>query len=81
LEEVTPPAHYKIVVEGKAQPGFAKGTGSLDLVEQDGGTEIKYTGEVNVGGMLASVGQRMLQATANMLAGKFFSALETETTS
>jgi carbon monoxide dehydrogenase subunit G len=80
IEEVSPPAHYKLVVEGKAQPGFVKGTGSLDLTEQNGGTEIKYTGEVNVGGMLASVGQRMLQATANMLAGKFFSALETETT-
>jgi uncharacterized protein len=79
LEEVTPPTHYKLVVEGRAQPGFVKGTGSLDLTEQGNGTEIKYTGEVNVGGMLASVGQRMLQATANMLAGKFFSALEAET--
>ena len=79
MEEVTPPTHYKLVVEGKAQPGFVKGTGSLDLTEQGSGTEIKYTGEVNVGGMLASVGQRMLQATANMLAGKFFAALEEET--
>lgn len=81
MEEVTPPTHYKLVVEGKAQPGFVKGKGNLDLTEQNGGTEIRYIGEVNVGGMLASVGQRMLQATANMLAGKFFSALETETTS
>ena len=29
--------------------------------------------------MLATVGQRMIQATANMLAAKFFAALETET--
>ncbi|HWX53160.1 MAG TPA: carbon monoxide dehydrogenase subunit G [Verrucomicrobiae bacterium] len=79
MEEVRPPSHYKLVVEGKAQPGFVKGTGSLDLEEQDGGTLIKYTGEVNVGGMLASVGQRMLQATASMLAGRFFSALAAET--
>src|SRR5258708_5047824 len=79
MEEVTPPTHYKLVVEGKAQPGFVKGAGNLDLAEQDGGTEIRYTGEVNVGGMLASVGQRMLQATANMLAGKCFTALEEET--
>ncbi|HET6841900.1 MAG TPA: carbon monoxide dehydrogenase subunit G [Candidatus Angelobacter sp.] len=79
IEEVVAPSHYKLVVEGKAQPGFVKGSGTLDLEEHDGSTTIRYTGEVNVGGMLATVGQRMIQATANMLAAKFFAALETET--
>jgi uncharacterized protein len=79
MEEITPPEHYKLVVEGKGQPGFVKGSGALDLKEAEGdGTEILYTGEVNVGGLIASVGQRMLQATANMLAGRFFKALEAE---
>jgi diaminopimelate decarboxylase len=36
-------------------------------------------GEVNVGGLLASVGQRMIQGAANMMAGRFFKALEAET--
>ena len=73
------PSHYKLTVEGKGQPGFVKGSGDLNLEDADGATEIKYTGEVNVGGMIASVGQRMIQSTANMLAGKFFNALEAET--
>jgi carbon monoxide dehydrogenase subunit G len=79
ISDVVLPSHYKLTVEGKGQPGFAKGSGDLELAEQDGGTEIQYAGEVNVGGMLASVGQRMIQATGNMLAGKFFKALEEET--
>lgn len=79
LQDIVPPEHYKLVVEGKGQPGFAKGSGELNLTDDAGATSIAYTGEVNVGGLLASVGQRMIQATGNMLAGRFFKALEAET--
>jgi len=78
LEDITAPSHYKLVVEGKGQPGFVKGTGALDLTADGEGTSIHYTGDVRVGGLLASVGQRMIQATSNMLAGRFFSCLENE---
>jgi carbon monoxide dehydrogenase subunit G len=78
LQDIVPPEHYKLVVEGKGQPGFVKGSGELNLKDDGGATEILYTGDVNVGGLIASVGQRMLQATANMLAARFFKALETE---
>jgi hypothetical protein len=77
LSELVAPSHYKLVVEGKGQPGFVKGSGSLDLEEQNSATQIKYTGDVNVGGLLASVGQRMLEGTAKMMVSKFFSALDT----
>jgi uncharacterized protein len=78
LEQITPPEHYKLMVEGKGQPGFVKGSGELDLKEAGTATEIQYTGEVSVGGLIASVGQRMIQSTANLLAGRFFKALESE---
>ena len=78
LEQITPPEHYKLVVEGKGQPGFVKGSGELNLKEAGSATEIQYTGEVNVGGLIASVGQRMIQASANLLAGRFFKALKSE---
>jgi len=80
LQDIVAPQHYKLVVEGKGQPGFVKGSGELNLKDDGGATSIEYTGEVNVGGLIASVGQRMIQATANMLAGRFFKALEAETT-
>ena len=80
LQEIVAPEHYKLVVEGKGQPGFVKGTGELNLKDADGTTEIQYAGDVNIGGLIASVGQRMIQATANMLAARFFKSLEVETT-
>ncbi len=79
LQEIVAPEHYKLVVEGKGQPGFVKGSGDLNLRDSDGATEIQYTGDINVGGLIASVGQRMIQATANMLASRFFKSLEAET--
>src|SRR5438067_1053185 len=78
LEDMRPPEHYRIVVDGKGQSGFLKGTGDLDLAERDGVTVIKYTGEAQVGGTIAGVGQRMIQGAAKMMAAQFFTALEAE---
>ena len=78
LEDMRPPEHYRIVVEGKGTPGFMKGTGNLDLEAQGETTIIKYTGDLQVGGTIASVGQRMIQGTAKMMASQFFLALEAE---
>ena len=78
LEDMRPPEHYRIVVEGKGGPGFLKGSGDLDLEAQGEGTLIKYTGDLQLGGTIASVGQRMIQATAKMMASQFFTALEAE---
>lgn len=78
LEEMRPPAHYKIMVEGKGQAGFLKGSGDLDLAERDGITEITYSGDVQVGGTIAGVGQRMIEGAAKMMASQFFTAIEAE---
>jgi carbon monoxide dehydrogenase subunit G len=78
LEDMRPPEHYRIVVDGKGAPGFLKGSGNLDLEEQHEGTLIKYTGDLQLGGTIASVGQRMIQGTAKMMASQFFTALEAE---
>ncbi len=55
-----------------------KGSGDFDLEEREGTTVIKYTGEMQVGGLLAGVGQRMIEAAAKMMAARFFKALEGE---
>jgi carbon monoxide dehydrogenase subunit G len=76
LDDIQAPSHYRMIVEGKGGPGFVKGTGVFDLTENSGATAIAYTGDMQVGGVIASVGQRMIEAAAKMLAGKFFSELE-----
>ena len=78
LEEMRPPDHYRIVVDGKGGPGFVKGTGDFDLEEKDGATLIRYAGEMQVGGTIAGIGQRMIQGAAKMMAARFFTALEAE---
>jgi carbon monoxide dehydrogenase subunit G len=78
LEEMRSPEHYRIVVDGKGQPGFLKGSGVIDLVERDAVTEIRYSGDVQVGGTIAGVGQRMIEGAAKMMASQFFAATEAE---
>lgn len=79
LEDMRPPEHYRIVVDGKGSPGFAKGSGNFDLEATTPKTTLlKYEGDLQVGGTIASVGQRMIQATAKMMASQFFTALEAE---
>ena len=79
LEEMRAPEHFRIIVDGKGQPGFLKGSGTVDLAERDGVTEIKYSGDVQVGGTIAGVGQRMIEGAAKTLASQFFTAIESET--
>jgi carbon monoxide dehydrogenase subunit G len=78
LAEMRPPDHYRIVVEGKGAVGFAKGSADFDLEDQEGLTLIKYSGELQIGGTIAGVGQRMVEAAAKMMAARFFAALEAE---
>jgi uncharacterized protein len=78
LEDVRPPEHFRIVVDGRGQPGFVKGTGELDLEERDGLTVVNYKGDAQVGGTIAGVGQRVLQGAVRMMTSQFFTAIEAE---
>ena len=78
LDEMQPPSHYKMLIDGKGKQGFIKGFGTLDLEDQNGQTLLQYTGDIQVGGPLASVGQRMIDGAAKMMIGQFFTAMEAE---
>ena len=78
LDEMQAPAHYKMVLDGKGKQGFIKGSGTIDLEEQNGQTLLKYSGDVQIGGPLASVGQRLIDGAAKMMIGQFFTAMEAE---
>ena len=80
LEDMRPPEHYRIVVDAKGGPGWVKGAGDFDLEQTaEQKTSIKYSGEMQAGGPIAGIGQRMIQAAAKMLASQFFKSLESET--
>lgn len=78
IADQTPPSSFRLIVEGSGRPGFIKGDGLLKLVSSaDGGTEVNYDGDVQVGGTIAAVGQRLLDGTAKILIKKFFDNLAT----
>ncbi len=72
------PEGFRLTVEGTGKVGFMKGDGVLRLSSLYSSTEIHYEGEVQVGGMIASVGQRLLDTTSRFLIKKFFEKLTAE---
>lgn len=72
LAEKNPPRSLRLKLEGKGLPGFVKGEGHLQLSASGGRTEVSYTGEANVGGMIAAVGQRMIEGAAKKIIQQFF---------
>jgi hypothetical protein len=79
LDEKRAPEHYKMSVDGKGKQGFVRGAGTLDLAARDSNsTVVRYAGDVQVGGPLVQVGQRVIDGTAKMMLGQFFAAAEAE---
>jgi carbon monoxide dehydrogenase subunit G len=75
LSNLNPPESYTITGEGKGGvAGFAKGGADVSLAE-DGpeATVLKYTAKGQVGGKLAQIGARLIDATAKQMAEQFFS--------
>jgi uncharacterized protein len=68
VSDEVPPESCTLTVEGKGTPGSVKGTGHVQLTEQaDGKTLMKYTGELQVSGTLASTGQRMIEPVSKSM--------------
>ena len=73
LENLNPPAGYTIVGQGQGGPaGFAKGRAEVMLAEVGAETDLTYTAKAEVGGKLATLGGRLIQATSKKLADEFF---------
>ncbi len=78
LADQSPPDSFRLVVDGSGRIGFLKGDGLLTLVPNEHSTEVRYDGEVQAGGVIAGVGQRLLDATAKMMIKRFFEKLARE---
>ena len=78
ISEKQPPERYKMLVEGSGPQGQISGEGTLELIEQDGNTVVRYHGDANVRGTIARVGARMIQPAARTIVGQFFGCLESK---
>ncbi len=75
IEDPQPPLSYHIAVDGKGNNGFLKGQGTISLREDGVNTILDYGGEAQVGGTIASVGQRLLDGAARTLINQSLKAL------
>lgn len=75
LADKRPPESYRLQVEGSGAPGFVRGETLITLSDIEGGTRVAYTADVQVGGLIAGVGQRMLGGVSKMMADQFFSRM------
>lgn len=67
LSDIVSPESYRMEVDGKGAPGFVKATGQLHLSDQGESTHMSYEGAAQIGGRIASVGQRLLDASAKSI--------------
>ena len=73
-----PPERYRLEGEGRGKPGFAKGSGGLELLAEDGKTMMRYQADVQVGGPVAGIGQRLIEASAKSIINQSLKALGAE---
>ena len=76
LQDVRPPDAYTLIVEGKGGPGFVRGNARFTLAPQGEKTAISCEADVQVGGLIAAVGSRLIEATARKALDQFFRDFE-----
>ncbi len=76
LSELNPPVSYHMKVSGQGAPGFVNGEGDITLEEESESTVMHYTGDAQIGGRIASVGQRLLDSSAKSLIRQGLQAID-----
>lgn len=67
LVDQVPPTSYKMIVDGKGAQGFVKATATIKLEAQGTSTRITYDSDAQVGGKIATVGQRLVETSARAI--------------
>ncbi len=81
LEDLDPPKSYSIKFEGQGGvAGFATGSARVSLVPEGATTLMTYNVNAQVGGKLAQIGSRLIDAAARKVADDFFAAFNAKIT-
>jgi uncharacterized protein len=75
ISEENPPVSFRMSVEGAGKIGFVKGDGVITMSAADSGSNVQFEGDVQLGGTIANVGQRLIETTAKMIIKRFFDCL------
>lgn len=72
LRDLKAPESYTLHIEGKGAPGFVKGMARIQLTDKAGETGLRCEADVQVGGMIAAIGSRLVEAAARRMMDDFF---------
>jgi carbon monoxide dehydrogenase subunit G len=75
LSDLQPPSSYRLSVAATGKPGFSNGSATITLREAAGGTDVEVKATSEVGGLIARVGQRLIEGVGRMSMDKFFGCL------
>jgi hypothetical protein len=78
LEDMVAPESYVMKVDGRGPAGFVNGAGNIRLEQTDDGAIMHYEGDAQVGGRIASVGQRLLDSSARSITKQSLQALDAQ---
>jgi carbon monoxide dehydrogenase subunit G len=72
------PTSYRLVIEGQGSNGTVKGSGTMTLSSAADGTTVNWSADVQIGGPIASVGQRLFGGVTKLVAGDFFKCMDAQ---
>jgi uncharacterized protein len=75
IEEKVPPTAYTLIVEAKGHQSFIKGTARVTLASEGDRTRVHIAARADVGGLIARVGQRLLEGVARKMMDRFYACL------
>ena len=67
---------FRLTVEGKGPTGNVRGEGVLKFGSQGASTEVRVSGDAQITGLIARVGQRLLGTASKTLMDQFFACLK-----
>jgi hypothetical protein len=70
--DAEPPNKCRMIGEGSGSPGFLKTETAIQLAAEGNSTVVTYQGDIQVGGLIAGIGQRMIGGIAKMMLNQFF---------
>lgn len=78
IKDKEPPTRYRLAIQGSGSPGFVNIDAHMEFSEENGKTTVVYDWDVQVGGAVAGVGQRVLGGVGRWLIGEFFKKMQSQ---
>lgn len=80
ITDMQRPRSYRMEIDAKGRHGFTRGTAQVELIPDGEATTMRYRADLQVGGKIAALGQRLLDSVSKLLVRQGLEALSREVT-